>query len=106
MVTQAQKAATPIRFGVRSKLQIAFGAVALMTVAAAGVGIVAFSATEREFQRVAGHDVPMMTDALRMSVVSGEISAGAARFVSARTAEEQRAISDSLSARTRDLTEV
>jgi len=47
------KAATSIRFGVRSKLQIAFGAVALMTVAAAGVGIVSFSATEREFQRVA-----------------------------------------------------
>src|SRR5882757_5228781 len=93
----AGQAATSIRFGVRSKLQTAFGAVALMTVAAASVGIVSFSATEREFQRVAGHDVPMMTDALRMSVTSGEISAGAARFVSARTAEEQRAISDSLS---------
>ena len=72
MVTQAQKAATPIRFGVRGKLQIAFGAVALMAVAAAGVGIVSFSATEREFSRVAGHDVPMMTDALRMSVGTEE----------------------------------
>jgi methyl-accepting chemotaxis protein len=102
----AGKAAKSIRFGVRSKLQTAFGAVALMTVAAAGVGIVSFSATEREFQRVASHDVPMMTDALRMSVTSGEISAAAARFVSARNAEEQRAIVNTLSTRSRDLTDI
>src|SRR4051812_10551277 len=106
MVTQAHKAAKPIRFGVRGKLQIAFSAVALMAVAAAGVGIVSFSATEREFSRVAGHDVPMMTDALRMSVVSGEISAAAARFVSARTSEEQRAIADAFATRSRDLKEI
>ena len=99
----AGKAAKSIRFGVRGKLQTAFGVVALMTVAAAGVGIVSFSATEREFQRVASHDVPMMTDALRLSVMSGEISAAAARFVSARTAEEQRAIANMLTARNRDL---
>src|SRR5262245_64569080 len=106
MVTQAHKPAMPIRFGVRSKLAMAFGAVALMTVVAAGVGIVSFQATEREFQRVASQDVPMMTDALRMSVISGEISAAAARFVSARSSEEQRAISSMLSTRSRDLTEI
>src|ERR1044071_53247 len=100
------KAPASIRFGVRSKLQMAFGAVALMTVAAAGVGIVSFSATEREFQRVASHDVPMMTDALRMSAISGEISAPAARFAGAGTAEEQRAISDMLTNRSRDLREI
>ena len=99
----ASKAVKSIRFGVRGKLQTAFGVVALMTVAAAGVGIVSFSATEREFQRVASHDVPMMTDALRLSVMSGEISAAAARFVSARTAEEQRAIANMLTTRNRDL---
>ena len=101
--TPAGKAAKSIRFGVRGKLQTAFGVVALMTVAAAGVGIVSFSATEREFQRVASHDVPMMTDALRLSVMSGEISAAAARFVSARTADEQRGIADTLATRNRDL---
>ncbi|MBX9823692.1 MAG: hypothetical protein K2Y27_01735 [Xanthobacteraceae bacterium] len=101
--TPAGKAAKSIRFGVRGKLQTAFGVVALMTVAAAGIGIVSFSATEREFQRVASHDVPMMTDALRLSVMSGEISAAAARFVSARTSEEQRAIANMLTSRNRDL---
>jgi methyl-accepting chemotaxis protein len=92
-----------ISAGVRLKLQIAFGAVALMTVVAAAVGILSFSATEREFKRVAGHDVPVMTDALRLSAMSGEISAAAARFVGARNSAEQRAIADTLVARHRDL---
>ena len=91
-----------ISVGVRRKLQIAFGAVALMTVVAAAVGIVSFSATEREFKRVAGRDVPLMTDALRLSATTGEISAAAARFVSARTSDEQRAITALLTARRGD----
>jgi methyl-accepting chemotaxis protein len=81
------------RFGIRVKLQIAFGVVAVMTVIAAAVAIMSFSATERGFQQVAGHEVPMMTDAMRLSVTSGEISAAAARFVSAKSAAEQKAIS-------------
>ena len=81
------------RFGIRVKLQIAFGVVAVMTVIAAAVAIMSFSATERGFQQVAGHEVPMMTDAMRLSVTSGEISAAAARFVSAKSAADQKAIS-------------
>ncbi len=84
--------AASTRFGIKLKLQIAFGVVAVMTVIAAVVAIMSFSQTERGFQRVAGHDVPVMTDALRLSVTSGEIAAAAARFVSAKTADEQRAI--------------
>jgi methyl-accepting chemotaxis protein len=81
-----------MQFGVKAKLQLAFGVVAGMTVIAASVAIVSFSETERGFQRVAGHEVPVMTDALRLSVTSGEISTAASRFVSARTADEQNAI--------------
>src|SRR5262245_23457590 len=91
------------RFGIRMKLQIAFGVVAVMTVVAAAVAIVSFSATERGFQQVAQHEVPVMTDAMRLSVTSGEISAAAARFVSARTAVEQKEISNLISARSKDL---
>src|SRR4051794_22286903 len=91
------------RFGVKAKLQLAFGAVAAMTVIAAGVAIVSFSSTERGFQRVAGHEVPVMTDALRLSVSSGEISTAAARFVSARTPEDQRAIAGLIAARSAEL---
>ena len=75
--------------GVNAKLQGAFGAVAILTVIAAAVAIFSFSSTERGFERVSGHEVPVMTDALRLSAVSGEISAAAARFVSTRTAAEQ-----------------
>jgi methyl-accepting chemotaxis protein len=85
---------------IRTKLQIAFGAVAIMTVVAAAVGMVSFSATERGVESVAAHDVPLMTDALRLSATSGEISAAAARFVAAPTADEQRAIAGTIAERT------
>jgi methyl-accepting chemotaxis protein len=80
-------------FGIKVKLQVAFGVVAVMTVIAASVAMMSFAMTERGFQRVAGRDVPMMADALRLSVTSGEISAAAARFVSAKTAADETAIS-------------
>jgi methyl-accepting chemotaxis protein len=80
------------RLGVKANLLIAFGCVAVMTVIAVAVAIVSFSETERGFQRVAGHEVPVMTDALRLSVTSGEISTAAARLVSARSTADQNAI--------------
>src|SRR5690348_2554424 len=85
----AKPARSAGKFGIKVKLQIAFGVVALMTVVAAAVAIMSFSATERGFREVADQHVPMMTDAMRLSVTSGEISAAAARFVSAKTAAEQ-----------------
>jgi len=100
---QAELADAIVRFGVKTKLQIAFGAVAVMTVIAATVAILSFSSTERGFQQVAGHEVPVMTDALRLSVSSGEIAAAAARFVSARTIDEQRAIASLIGTRSAEL---
>jgi len=92
-----------VRFGVKIKLQLAFGAVAAMTVIAAVVAIISFSSTEEGFQRVAGHEVPVMTDALRLSATSGEIAAAAARFVNAKTADEQRSIAATITARSAEL---
>jgi methyl-accepting chemotaxis protein len=89
--------------GVNAKLQGAFGAVAILTVIAAAVAIFSFSATERGFERVSGHEVPVMTDALRLSAVSGEISAAAARFVSAKTAAEQAPIAATIALKRRQL---
>ena len=91
------------RIGVNAKLQGAFGAVAVLTVIAAAVAIFSFSSTERGFERVAGHEVPVMTDALRLSAVSGEISAAAARFVSTRTAAEQGPIAATIALKRRQL---
>ena len=78
------------RFGVKVKLQAAFAAAALMTVVASAVAIVSYHEVEADVERVARHEVPLMTDALRLSLVAGEISTSAARFVGARTAAEQK----------------
>jgi methyl-accepting chemotaxis protein len=94
------------RFGIKIKLQVAFGAVAIMTVVAAAVAIMSFSDTERGFAQVSTREVPMMTDALRMSVASGEISAAAARFVSAKNTDDRKLISNQIATRSRELDEI
>ena len=86
------KSASRTRLGVNVKLQTAFGAVAMLTVIAAAVAIFSFSSIKLGFERVAGHEVPVMTDALQLSVVSGEIAAAAARFVNTKTVAEQAPI--------------
>src|ERR1700682_2497989 len=78
------------RFGVSAKLQTAFGVVAGLTVIAAGVAFMSFATMERGLQRVTGQQVPVMVDALRLSAISSDISATAARFISARTAADQK----------------
>ncbi|MGE3989783.1 methyl-accepting chemotaxis protein [Pseudorhodoplanes sp.] len=78
--------------GIRTKLQLAFGSVALMTVVATGLAIMGFRSAEHRVERIAEREVPLMTEALRLSVMSGEISAAAARFVSASNVRDQRQI--------------
>jgi methyl-accepting chemotaxis protein len=91
------------RFGIKVKLQAAFAAAALMTVVASAVAIVSYQSVETDVERVARHEVPLMTDALRLSVVSGEISTAAARFVGARTVAEQKELTTQISQRTESL---
>jgi methyl-accepting chemotaxis protein len=91
------------KFGIKVRLQAAFGAVAVTTVVAAAVAITSFSETERGFERVSTREVPMMTDALRLSVASGEISAAAARYVSAKGSDDRKLIAAQIAARSRDL---
>ena len=80
------------RPGIGSRLQLAFGAAALMTVIACAVSIYSFWNTERDVQQIAHREVPLMTEAQSLSAMSGEISAAAARFVSATTVRDQRVI--------------
>jgi methyl-accepting chemotaxis protein len=60
-------------------------------VIAAAVGFVSFSAIESGLQRVVNHQMPAMTKVMHLSVISGNISAAAARFISAKTDEDRRA---------------
>ncbi len=89
--------------GIRVKLQLAFGAVALMTVVASGVAILSFRSAEHSVERIAEREVPLMTEALRLSVTSGEISAGAARFVSADNIRDQRQVAAQIEDRSMQL---
>src|ERR1041384_7749092 len=91
------------KFGIKVRLQAAFGAVAVTTVIAAAVAIMSFSETQRGFERVSTREVPTMTDALRLSAASGEISAAAARYVAAKTSEDRKAIAAQIATRSRDL---
>jgi methyl-accepting chemotaxis protein len=84
------------RSGIGSRLQLAFGAAALMTVIACVVSIFSFWNTERDVQQIAHREVPLMTEAQGLSVMSGEISAAAARFVSATTVRDQRIIASQI----------
>jgi methyl-accepting chemotaxis protein len=87
-------AANPIRhaprFGISAKLQVAFGAVAGLTILAAAVAFLSFETVEEGLQDLTGRQVPTTVDALRLTAVSREISATAARFISARTVADQK----------------
>jgi methyl-accepting chemotaxis protein len=89
--------------GIKIKLQLAFGAVALMTVMASGVALYSFGSAEQGVERIAQREVPLMTEALRLSVMSGEISAAAARFVSADNVRDQRQIAAQIEDRSMQL---
>ena len=77
------------RFGISTKLQIAFCVVAGMTVIAAAVAFLSFDTMESGLRHVTDRQVPVTIDAMRLSAISRDISATAARFISARTVADQ-----------------
>jgi methyl-accepting chemotaxis protein len=91
------------RFGVKVKLQAAFAAAALMTVVASAVAIVSYQNVEADVERVVRHEVPLMTDALRLSVIAGEISTSAARYVGSRSVTEQKNLATQIEQRAESL---
>jgi methyl-accepting chemotaxis protein len=78
------------RFGIRGKLQIAFGIVSALTVVAVAMAIVSFSAVESGFQKIARQQLPLMIEAMRLSAISGQISAAEHRYVAAHSRDEQK----------------
>jgi len=92
-----------LRLGVSVKLQAAFGAVAGLTVLAAAVAFISFSVIEGGLQHVVNHQMAAMKDAMQLSVISGNISAAAARFISAKTDEDRRATVELMEQKRADL---
>lgn len=79
-----------IRLGVSTKLQLAFSVVTGLTILAVAVGLLSFSAIEGGLRRVVNQQMPAMINAMRLSVINGNISAAAARFISAKTDEDRK----------------
>jgi methyl-accepting chemotaxis protein len=94
------------RFGISAKLLIAFGVVAAMTVVATAVAFFSFQSMERGLQVVTGRQVPATIDAMRLSTISQAISATAARFISAKTVDDQRTTLGTIKTKRTDLATV
>src|SRR4029077_19366280 len=93
-------------FGISAKLQSAFGIVAALTVLATATAMVSFSNVESVLRQFVSQQVPVMTDSMRLSSISGEISAAAARFISAKTSEDQEMTLSLIARKRRELTTV
>jgi methyl-accepting chemotaxis protein len=104
--TASKAAPARASFGIRVKLLAAFAAVSVMTIIAVIVAILSFSETEQGVERVAKQEVPLMTDALRLSASSGMVSTAGARLVGARTAEERREIAGQIETHSRSLADI
>nr|MBC8158921.1 HAMP domain-containing protein [Alphaproteobacteria bacterium] len=79
-------------FGIRTRLAIAFGAVAAMTVAASVAAWFSFANLSESLGRIANTHVPAMTVAAQMAEKGGAIIATAPALMSAGNEQEQEAI--------------
>jgi methyl-accepting chemotaxis protein len=78
------------RFGVAARLQSAFSFVAGLTAISTVVSLLCFSAVETGIDDFAARQMPVVTEVIQLSALSGEISAAAARLINARTMADQR----------------
>src|SRR5476649_2918466 len=99
----ADSGQTSSRFGISAKLQVAFGIVAGLTVVAAATALLSFSSIEDVLRQFAGQQIPVMTDSMRLSSISGDISAAAARFISAKTVHDQETTLELIASKRNDL---
>jgi methyl-accepting chemotaxis protein len=94
------------RFGVAGKLQSAFSFVAALTTISTVVSLLCFSAVESGLDDFAGRQMPEVASVIKLSAISGEISAAAARLINARTMGDQKKIAGMIAQRRNDLGDV
>jgi methyl-accepting chemotaxis protein len=95
-----------MRYGISAKLQAAFGVVAALTVIAMIMAFYSFSAVERVLRNFTDRQVPIMTDSIRLSAISADISAASARLISAKTGDDQLATISLIASRRIELSAV
>jgi methyl-accepting chemotaxis protein len=92
-------------FGVGGKLQAAFSIVAGLTALSTVVSLLCFSIVETGLRDFADRQMPAVADVIRLSAISGEISAAAARLINARTPGDRRDIAALIAHKRGDLAE-
>jgi phosphoglycerate-specific signal transduction histidine kinase len=92
-------------FGVGGKLQWAFSIVAGLTAISTVVSLLCFSAVEAGLRNFANRQMPIVSNVMQLSAISGEISAAAARLINARTSGDQKAIAALIARKRADLAE-
>jgi methyl-accepting chemotaxis protein len=91
------------RFGVAGKLQSAFSFVAALTAISTAVSLLCFSSVETGLDDFATRQMPVVAGVIQLSAISGEISAAAARLISAKTTADQKKIAALITHRHSDL---
>jgi methyl-accepting chemotaxis protein len=92
-------------FGIRSRLFLAFGAVAFLTVIAGGSGWFLYGRVQDNMQNVARDAVPRMTAAMALARASVALSATAPMLESVNSDDERRAVKQRLDSRSQALSD-
>jgi methyl-accepting chemotaxis protein len=91
-------------FGIRSKLFVAFGAVAGLTVLASSVAVLSYEDMGRTLDGIAGKNLPAMSQSLRLAKSSAEIVTIAPALVSATDLKARQAALTALQSDQQELT--
>src|SRR6185437_6490176 len=83
-------------FGIRSKLFVAFGAVAGLTVLASTVAVLSYEDMGRTLDGIAGKNLPAMSESVRLAKSSAEIVSIAPTLFAANDANERQAALNAL----------
>ena len=89
---------TRTRFGIGPRLYLAFGAMTLLTVVAAGTAVVAFKEVGKTLGDVTERSMPAVTATLRLAVNSANVAATAPGMISADSEDGRNAVKAQMSA--------
>jgi len=97
---QADTSSKTSRFGIKIRLFVAFGAVAMTAVVASAVGALSYGRIQESFREVGSDSVPAMNRAFRIAVESASLSAAAPALAAAQSEAERQGQLERLEART------
>ncbi|WP_189995942.1 HAMP domain-containing protein, partial [Thalassobaculum fulvum] len=98
IIPSGQQGPARTRFGIGPRLYLAFGAMTLLTVVAAGTAVVAFKEVGKTLGDVTERSMPAVTATLRLAVNSANVAATAPGMISADTEDGRTAVKAQMNA--------